>query len=153
MATDQCIQKRIPRKKVLIVGDSACGKTCLFIVFMEGFFPSFEKAFSKHIPTWFENCLKSDFEVDGKQVELAVWDTAGQEEYDKLRTLSYPNTDVILVCFSIDSPESFNNIPNKWAPEVTYLCPNVPIILVGNKKVVYSCFIRVFLNSKFKFNH
>ena len=61
MATDQCIQKRIPRKKVLIVGDSACGKTCLFIVFMEGFFPS------EHIPTWFENCLKPDFEVEGKQ--------------------------------------------------------------------------------------
>ena len=68
------------------------------------------------------------------QVELALWDTAGQEDYDRLRPLSYPDTDVILMCFSIDSPDSLENIPEKWTPEVRHFCPNVPIILVGNKK-------------------
>nr|CAI5849782.1 unnamed protein product [Callosobruchus analis] len=70
----------------------------------------------------------------GKQVELALWDTAGQEDYDRLRPLSYPDTDVILMCFSVDSPDSLENIPEKWTPEVKHFCPNVPIILVGNKK-------------------
>uniref|UniRef100_A0A9L0K289 Ras homolog family member A n=1 Tax=Equus asinus TaxID=9793 RepID=A0A9L0K289_EQUAS len=68
------------------------------------------------------------------KVELALWDTAGQEDYDRLRPLSYPDTDVILMCFSIDSPDSLENIPEKWTPEVKHFCPNVPIILVGNKK-------------------
>lgn len=38
------------------------------------------------------------------------------------------------MCFSIDSPDSLENIPEKWTPEVKHFCPNVPIILVGNKK-------------------
>lgn len=63
-----------------------------------------------------------------------MWDTAGQEDYDRLRPLSYPDTDVILMCFSIDTPDSLENIPEKWTPEVKHFCPNVPIILVGNKK-------------------
>jgi Ras family protein A len=61
------------------------------------------------------------------QVELALWDTAGQEDYDRLRPLSYPDTDVILMCFSIDSPDSLENIPEKWTPEVKHFCPNVPL--------------------------
>lgn len=68
------------------------------------------------------------------QVELALWDTAGQEDYDRLRPLSYPDTDVILMCFSIDSPDSLENILEKWHPEVKHFCPNVPIVLVANKK-------------------
>lgn len=65
---------------------------------------------------------------------MALWDTAGQEDYDRLRPLSYPDTDVILICFSIDEPDSLENIPEKWTPEVKHFCPNVPIILVANKK-------------------
>lgn len=68
------------------------------------------------------------------QVELALWDTAGQEDYDRLRLLSYPDTDVIVMCFSIDLPDSLENIQDKWIPEVKHFCPNVPIILVGNKR-------------------
>jgi len=115
------------RKKLVIVGDGACGKTCLLIVFSKDQFPEV------YVPTVFENYV-ADIEVDGKQVELALWDTAGQEDYDRLRPLSYPDTDVILMCFSVDSPDSLENIPDKWTPEVRHFCPNVPIILVGNKK-------------------
>ena len=85
------------RKKLVIVGDGACGKTCLLIVFSKDQFPEV------YVPTVFENYV-ADIEVDNKQVELALWDTAGQEDYDRLRPLSYPDTDVILMCFSIDSP-------------------------------------------------
>ncbi|CAL8078519.1 unnamed protein product [Calicophoron daubneyi] len=115
------------RKKLVIVGDGACGKTCLLIVFSKDQFPEV------YVPTVFENYV-ADIEVDGKQVELALWDTAGQEDYDRLRPLSYPDTDVILMCFSIDSTDSHDNILEKWYSEVKHFCPNVPIILVGNKK-------------------
>lgn len=115
------------RKKLVIVGDGACGKTCLLIVFSKDQFPEV------YVPTVFENYV-ADIEVDSKQVELALWDTAGQEDYDRLRPLSYPDTDVLLMCFSIDSTDSLDNIVEKWHPEVKHFCPNVPIILVGNKK-------------------
>ncbi|MEQ2276805.1 hypothetical protein XENORESO_010588, partial [Xenotaenia resolanae] len=115
------------RKKLVIVGDGACGKTCLLIVFSKDQFPDV------YVPTVFENYV-ADIEVEGKQVQLALWDTAGQEDYDRLRPLSYPDTDVILVCFSVNSPDSLANVAEKWTPEVKHFCPHVPIILVGNKK-------------------
>ncbi|KAG5448703.1 GTP-binding protein Rho1, variant 2 [Clonorchis sinensis] len=115
------------RKKLVIVGDGACGKTCLLIVFSKDQFPEV------YVPTVFENYV-ADIELAGKRVELALWDTAGQEDYDRLRPLSYPDTDVILMCFSIDSPDSLENIAEKWVPEVRHFCGNVPIVLVGNKK-------------------
>ena len=49
----------------------------------------------------------------GKTVELALWDTAGQEEYDRLRPLSYPETDLLFVCFAIDCPNSLENVMDK----------------------------------------
>ena len=59
------------RRKLVIVGDGACGKTCLLFAFTKDEFPD------KYIPTVFENYV-SDIEVDGKLVELALWDTAGE---------------------------------------------------------------------------
>ncbi len=115
------------RKKLVIVGDGACGKTCLLFVFTKDEFPD------KYVPTVFENYV-SDIEVDGKNVELALWDTAGQEDYDRLRPLSYPDTDVILMCFSVDSPDSLENISVKWTPEVQHFCPNVPYVLIATKR-------------------
>ena len=67
-------------------------------------------------------------------MELELWDTAGQEDFDRLRPLSYPDTDVLLLCFSIVSPDSLTNIYEKWAPEVKHFCHEVPIILVGTKR-------------------
>jgi len=114
-------------RKLVIVGDGACGKTCLLIVFSKGTFPDI------YVPTVFENYV-STIEVDGKSVELALWDTAGQEDYDRLRPLSYPDADVVLICFSIDSTDSLDNVEEKWYPEVRTFCPNLPVLLVGNKR-------------------
>lgn len=99
--------------------------------------------------------------VDGIQVSLGLWDTAGQEDYDRLRPLSYPQTDVFLICFSVArwverrkqrlvstlqilsssfsncSPSSFENVTSKWYPEIKHHCPDAPIILVGKWCVKY----------------
>jgi len=115
------------RKKIVTVGDSSCGKTCLHTTFVRDRFPV------EYVPRVFESHV-FDIRVDGKTVELALWDTVGDEEYDRLRPLSYPDTDVFLMCFSIDSPESLAKVLEKWTPEVRHFCPDVPIILVGNKK-------------------
>jgi Ras-related C3 botulinum toxin substrate 1 len=71
--------------------------------------------------------------IDNEAVNIGLWDTAGQEDYDRLRPLSYPTTDVFIICFAIDSPPSFENVKSKWSNEIKYYCPNVPIILVGTK--------------------
>jgi hypothetical protein len=65
-----------------------------------------------YVPTVFENYV-ADVEVDNKHVELALWDTAGQEDYDRLRPLSYPDSHVILICFAVDSPDSLDNVQEK----------------------------------------
>jgi hypothetical protein len=61
-----------------------------------------------------------------------IW-SAGQEDYDRLRPLSYPQTDVFLVCFSVTSPASFENVKEKWFPEVHHHCPGVPCLIVGTQ--------------------
>ena len=68
-----------------------------------------------YVPTVFENYV-TQVNFEGKVVELALWDTAGQEEYDRLRPLSYPESDVILIVFSIDFPVSLANVQDKVRP-------------------------------------
>ncbi|KAI1420890.1 GTP-binding protein rho4 [Xylaria sp. FL1777] len=115
-------------KKIVVVGDGGCGKTCLLISYSQGYFPE------KYVPTVFENYITyPTHQQSGKTVELALWDTAGQEEYDRLRPLSYPETDLIFVCFAIDCPNSLDNVLDKWYPEVLHFCPYTPLILIGLK--------------------
>jgi Ras-related C3 botulinum toxin substrate 1 len=71
--------------------------------------------------------------ANGRELELALWDTAGQEDFDRLRPLSYGNTDVFLLCFSVVDPVSFINVSDKWLPELRHFQPSTPIILVGTK--------------------
>ena len=71
--------------------------------------------------------------INGKYVSLNLWDTAGQEDYDRLRPLSYPLTDVFIICYSVISPTSYDNVVSKWYPEISHHCPSAPVLLVGTK--------------------
>lgn len=115
------------RRKLVIIGDGACGKTSLLSVFTLGYFPT------HYVPTVFENYV-TDCRVDGKSVQLALWDTAGQEDYERLRPLAYSKAHVILIGFAINTPDSLDNVKHKWVEEANERCPGVPIILVGLKK-------------------
>lgn len=115
------------RRKIVIVGDGACGKTSLLYVFTLGEFPT------EYHPTVFENYV-TDCRIDGKAVQLALWDTAGQEEYERLRPLSYHNSHVILIGFSLDVPDLLENARTKWVEEVRKYCPGTPFLLIGLKK-------------------
>uniref|UniRef100_A0A9L0JY85 Ras homolog family member V n=1 Tax=Equus asinus TaxID=9793 RepID=A0A9L0JY85_EQUAS len=71
--------------------------------------------------------------VDGAPVRIELWDTAGQEDFDRLRSLCYPDTDVFLACFSVVQPSSFQNITEKWLPEIRTHNPQAPVLLVGTQ--------------------
>lgn len=112
---------------MVIIGDGLCGKTSLLSVFTLGYFPT------HYVPTVFENYV-TDCRVDGRSVQLALWDTAGQEDYERLRPLAYAQSHVILIGFSVDNTESLENVRYKWIDEAQDKSPGVPIILVGLKK-------------------
>lgn len=127
------------------------GKTSLLNVFTRGFFPE------AYEPTVFENCSAKvnwfwpadvhDIYVDGHHIILSLWDTAGitrpervfnlagQEEFDRLRTLSYADTHVIMLCFSVESRDSLENVQDKWWDEIARHCEG----MMSTLPVLWQC--------------
>jgi small GTP-binding protein len=91
--------------KAVLVGDAACGKTCLAIA-------ATKRECPKQID-YSTNQYTTTVRHNGRQMQLTMWDTSGQDEGDRNRAAAYQNTDVFLVCFSIISPFSFENIRTK----------------------------------------
>ncbi|KAH8824310.1 P-loop containing nucleoside triphosphate hydrolase protein [Flagelloscypha sp. PMI_526] len=115
------------RRKLVLVGDDAVGKTCLFTRFARD---QFLEVYGR---ATFETYVAA-VKVDQQVVELAIWDTSSREEFDDIRPLSYPDSQVVLLAYSIDDPGSLYNIEKKWLNEFTYFVHDeVSIILVGCK--------------------
>lgn len=87
-----------------------------------------------YVPTVFDNYAAMVW-VDNLPINLILWDTAGQEEYNTMRNLNYPDTDLFLVCFSIMHPKSLQNVERKWIPELATdgFAKHVPYFLIGTK--------------------
>mmetsp|Transcript_30200 Transcript_30200/g.84376 ORF Transcript_30200/g.84376 Transcript_30200/m.84376 type:complete len:237 (+) Transcript_30200:240-950(+) len=114
--------------KVGIVGDGTVGKSCLLMTYtMNGFVEDY-------VPTIFDNLSVIEEFDNGKLVNITLWDTAGQDDYAQFRQgTCYKHTDIFLVCFSTVSPHSFQNVKQKWIPELQEHCPGVPFLLVGTQ--------------------
>lgn len=112
--------------KIVIVGDGGCGKTSLLMVYAKGDFPE------TYAPSVFEK-YNTTVTLGGKEFKLNLYDTAGQDDYDRLRPLSYQEADVVLVCFDVTNPTSFENVLIKWHPEVKHFCRDIPVVLIGCK--------------------
>ncbi|PVF94904.1 GTP-binding protein, rho subfamily [Serendipita vermifera] len=118
-----------PRKRIVVVGDGAVGKTSLLHNFRKN---NFDTEFQ---PSVLEEFI-IDHDVDGRYVELSLCDTGGQEDYDHLRVLAYRNADMVLICYTPEWRDSLENVEYKWVPEVYHYCPGVPFMLVGCKSDV-----------------
>ena len=101
--------------KLVVVGDGYVGKTCMLITYTTNAFPE------DYVPSVYDND-QANVMVDGRPYNLRLWDTAGGEDHDRLRPLSYPSTDIFLICFAVDNRSSFYDIKNKWIPEL--VCTN-----------------------------
>ena len=114
--------------QVVLLGEGRVGKTSLLLRYVKDSFSD------SQAPTVQATYLSKTVKLENDaRVTLNVWDTAGQEDYDRLRPLSYPQTDVFLVCFSVVNPTSLENVEFKWFKELQHHATNVPIILVGTK--------------------
>ncbi|XP_073969852.1 rho-related BTB domain containing isoform X3 [Rhodnius prolixus] len=126
--------------KCVVVGDTAVGKTRLICARACNKQLSLSQLLTTHVPTvWaidqyriYKDVLERSWEVvDGVNVSLRLWDTFGDHEKD--RRFAYGRSDVVLLCFSLASPNSLRNCKVMWYPEIRKFCPHTPVILVGCK--------------------
>jgi Ras-related C3 botulinum toxin substrate 1 len=112
--------------KCVIVGDGAVGKTSMAICYFSNQFPEEE------VPTVFDKFDTNIF-WKNKTINLSTFDTSGESNYDRLRIMSYKEADVVMICYSIDNPTSFESVTVKWIPEIRDYCPNALVVLVATK--------------------
>ena len=110
--------------KLVIAGDNDIGKTQLLTVLKGEPFPE------RLVPSIFDNYTQN-VTYNGKNYALHIWDTPGQDEFNRLRPLSYQDAKVVLLCFGLNNRTSFNNAKKHWLDEINYYCKGVKIILVG----------------------
>ena len=115
----------MPPVKLVVVGDRGVGKTNFLVCETNGSLPCY-------VPSVFENCL-TNIMVRGFPITVSLWNTAGQEDYVRLRPLSYPETDVFVVCFDVASRSSFQSVSEIWVPEVRHFVPEAVVLLLGTK--------------------
>ncbi len=98
--------------KCVIVGDGNIGKTCLLIAYTTNTFPT------SYVPTVFDNYSQT-VTIDNEPISLGLWDCGfSSEDYDRIRPLSYPQTDVFIICFSVVCRASFENVKRNGYPKL-----------------------------------
>eukprot|EP01095_Lingulamoeba_sp_RSL-Kostka_P008288 TRINITY_DN273_c0_g1_i3.p1 TRINITY_DN273_c0_g1~~TRINITY_DN273_c0_g1_i3.p1 ORF type:complete len:200 (+),score=71.60 TRINITY_DN273_c0_g1_i3:226-825(+) len=116
----------VQRIKIVLVGDVDVGKSSMLVRIVTDEFPETKPG------TIFDNSSYR-FEISEKEYDITFFETAGQEDFDRLRPLSYPQTDIFFLMYSVDNPSSYETIQKKYASEVKDNCPNVPIIVIATK--------------------
>ncbi|KAH9443544.1 hypothetical protein Pst134EA_033010 [Puccinia striiformis f. sp. tritici] len=117
--------KKIINRKILVLGDPSIGKTSLLHVYARDHFPQIFE------PTVVENHT-IDVLVGEQIVELCLWDNLAEEEDEKPGPgSSYSNSHVVMLCFSVDKPNSLINTENKWLDRIIERCPGVRICLAA----------------------
>ena len=113
--------------KIIIVGDSGVGKSCLSIKASRNYFEDF------YSPTVGFEFLTFNVKVEDQNIKLQIWDTCGQEVYRSLISSFYRSASLAIIVYSIDNEESFINI-EKWLNDVkSQSNPDVKIFIIGNK--------------------
>ncbi|KAI2621605.1 P-loop containing nucleoside triphosphate hydrolase protein [Hypoxylon sp. NC1633] len=115
------------RMRFVFVGDSGCGKSSFLLRYHLNIFNTI------HVKTQYELFNKT-VNVDGRDVDLELWDTSGDFGLHQLQRLSYLSWDAVFLCFSIDTPMRLANLQMRWIDEIRNYCPNAPVILLGLKK-------------------
>ena len=123
------MKEAVKTVKVVVVGDANVGKTAMILIYTHKYF-----GFPRVSEATVFDIYPTDIEFGGVQINMNIWDTGGLDEFDNLRKLTYPETDVFLVCFDLTNGSSRENILNVWIPELRERVGNTtPIILVGTK--------------------
>ncbi|XP_038556898.1 ras-related protein Rab-26-like [Micropterus salmoides] len=114
--------------KVMLVGDSGVGKTCLLVRFKDGAFLA--GSFISTVGIDFRNKVLN---IDGVKVKLQIWDTAGQERFRSVTHAYYRDAHALLLLYDVTNKTSFDNI-QAWLTEIhEYAQQDVVLMLLGNK--------------------
>ncbi|KAJ8921720.1 hypothetical protein NQ315_010630 [Exocentrus adspersus] len=112
--------------RITVVGDGDTGKTCMLIVYKD------KKFDNRYVPTVFD-VYSMTIPINSIEYKIILSDTAGQEEFDKLRRMAYKEVDSFILTYAVNERDSFENVYSKWAPELRRFAPRAKIILVGTK--------------------